>query len=56
VVQHRTLEGFARRFAVALEAPSIAKVFDGSVERMPADLRLLVSDPAGDGVYPNRLL
>jgi hypothetical protein len=36
---------------VAPEAHSISKVFDNSVERMPADLRLFVPDPADDGVY-----
>jgi phosphate transport system substrate-binding protein len=37
---------------IAPEALKIANVFEDSVDRMPADLRLFVADPSGDGVYP----
>lgn len=37
---------------VAPTVPTIAKVFTDTVDAMPADLRLFVPDPAGDGVYP----
>lgn len=45
------LQNLAGQF-VAPEAAKIAKVFEDSVNQMPADLRLFVPDPSGQGVYP----
>ena len=45
------LENRAGRFA-APEASRIAKVFETSVDQMPADLRQYIPDPAGEEAYP----
>ena len=45
------LQNLAGQF-VAPDAKNIAKVFDDEVNQMPADLRLFVPDPSGQGVYP----